>query len=270
MADLVRRHGLQVDGRRRRVDVEVHRPVLRRVEVEPPVLWGEGVAEDAERPVERHAVAVVAGVEAHLDVGRLVVVRLDEAHGDRPRPPRERALEHGTHGGRRQVADGGRRRDGVGQHDRRVRPRPPRLALEEREPADHAALRPRRERDGHGALHIIVPDAAARRHDLIERGVIEPAGDRQAEPRLVPPHGDLEVLVEGVRRVTPRLRHVPEPRQVPLQLREPRDMAPSPRVEQLLERVPRHAAVPVHHGEPEHHHHRHGGDQARRGSRAAT
>ncbi|KAG0550255.1 hypothetical protein BDA96_01G323800 [Sorghum bicolor] len=208
------------------------------------------MAEYAERPVEGDPVAVAAHVEAHPDVGLLVVVGLDEAHGDDPRPPRERAPEHRAHGLGRQVVDGGGRRDGVREHER-VRLRPPRLALEEREPADGRAVPARRRRSRKGYRHVVA-DAAARRHDPVQRGGVELPRDRQAKLGLVPPHGGLHVRVERVRRLALRRRrpghgHVAEPRQVALELGEARDVAASAGVQQLLEGAPRGAAVlPVH------------------------
>lgn len=231
--DLVRRHRLQVHRLRRGLLAQVHRPPLRRVQVQLPPLRREGVRQHPQLPVERLPVAVVAAVEPHPHVRRPVVRRLHEAHRDHLRPPRERAPKRRRHVSAADVVDGVRRRQGVGQRQW-ILAGPTRLAGEEGEPLGQTGSVRRRRGDR-------VRDAAAGGHQLGEGGGVELAGDGEAEISLVQKDGRLEPGVEGVGvQLGPiRLGQITEPDQVQLEAGESADVASALQVQEVAEGTPR-------------------------------
>ncbi|KAF8019321.1 hypothetical protein BT93_G0102 [Corymbia citriodora subsp. variegata] len=230
VADFVRRHGLQIDRHPRLLRLEVQRPRLRRVEVDPPVLRRERVRQHPEHPVERLPVPVVPTVEPDPDVRRPVILRLHEAHRDHHRPPRERAPEHRPNVRRAQVHDRVLGRERVAQRRRR-RPVPSR-------PPGEVRVAPQRP-PAVAALDGGVPDAAPGRHDGRYGLRVELAGDREPEVGLVRHDRGLEVVVEHVREVGVGRREVPEPAEIPLELRHAVHVAPLAGVHEPREVPPR-------------------------------
>ncbi|KAK3429001.1 hypothetical protein EUGRSUZ_E00420 [Eucalyptus grandis] len=227
VADLVRRHRLQIDRHLRLLPLEVQRPRLRRVEVDPPVLRRERVRQHPQYPVERLPVPVVPPVEPDPDVRLPVLHRLDEAHRDHRRPPRERAPEHRPHVLLAQVPDRVLRRERVAER-RGLRPVPPR-------PPGEVRVAPQRLRAVDGG----VPDAAPGRHDGRYGLGVELAGDVEPEVGLERDDGGLEVVIEHVREVGDGGGEVPEPAEVPLELRHAVHLAPLPGVLEPREVPPR-------------------------------
>ncbi|XP_078443030.1 uncharacterized protein LOC144712631 [Wolffia australiana] len=168
MADLMHRDRLEVHT--------AGGPALGRVQVQAPVGRREGVGQRAERPVEAHAIAVLAGEEPDPDIGAAV----DRGEAQRrDRGPAREGLGEDLLGG------GGPAGDGVGEVVSAAGPA--RAAGEEGEEAAARA----------GEVRHAAPGLS---HE-VERGGVELAGAVQVEVGLVGGDGAEEVVVEGVGEV---------------------------------------------------------------------
>lgn len=239
VADLVHHHGLEVHrpggggG-----DVPVGHPVLFGIKVEPPVGWGEGVRQRAQRPVEALPVAVVPAEEPDGDVGLDGGgVHLGEGQRGDLRPAGEGAGEDTPEDG---IA--GRHAGGAGDRVGEVRlvGRPLGTPGEVRVEAAAAHV---------GGAVDDVGDAAPRLSHEVHGGRVEETGGVEPEVALVGEDRLPQGLVEGVGEIAvgrpARVREVAEMAEVPLEVGEARPVLPQVAAGEVPEGLPRVRGSPA-------------------------
>ena len=217
VAYLVHRHRFQVHRRRQRRlrHVAGGHPVLRRVQVEPPVRRRKRVCQRPQHPVERFTISMVPRVKPYFYVRARKRRRFAERYRRHLRPLPERPCEHALNDVVEVVVGVER----IGQLRRALRP--PRLAWEERVVRDRVEFQLRGVGAGgvgavlagvHGGGAVDdISYAAAGAYDLAEGGIVELAGDVEVEVLLVGADSGLQRVVEVVREVRRRsVGDVPE------------------------------------------------------------